>query len=71
MVMSHIGRSEKGFVNTEYKRYLARIPIKMALVKLGYSDDVTQLEPILVSPSLVPGEEPSDTYIAKFLAGMK
>ena len=71
MVMSHIGRSEKGFVNTEYKRYLARIPIKMALVKLGYSDDVTQLEPILVSPSLVPGEEPSDTYIAKFLAGVK
>jgi len=63
MVMSHIGRSEKGFVNTEYKRYLARIPVKMAVVKLGYSEDVTQLEPILVNPLLVPGEEPSDAEI--------
>ena len=67
MVMAHIGRSEKGFVNTEYKRYLARIPIAMALVKLGYSDDVTQNEPILVHPLRVPGEEPSDQEIVKKL----
>ncbi len=26
LIMAHIGRSEKGIVNTEYKRYLARIP---------------------------------------------
>jgi hypothetical protein len=67
MVMAHIGRSEKGFVNTEYKRYLARIPIKMAVVKLGYSDDVTQLEPILVNPLRVPGEEPDDAEIVSRL----
>ncbi len=67
MVMAHIGRSEKGFVNTEYKRYLARIPIKMAVVKLGYSDDVTQLEPILVNPLRVPGEEPDDMEIVSRL----
>ncbi len=66
-VMAHIGRSEKGFVNTEYKRYLARIPIKMAVVKLGYSDDVTQLEPVLVNPLRVPGEEPDDNEIVKKL----
>jgi len=63
MVMSHIGRSEKGFVNTEYKRYLARIPIKTALVKLGYSDNVNELEPMLTNPTYVPGEEPSDAEI--------
>ena len=61
--MSHIGRSEKGFVNTEYKRYLARIPIKTALVKLGYSDNVNELEPMLTNPTYVPGEEPSDAEI--------
>jgi len=63
MVMAHIGRSEKGFVNTEYKRYLARIPIRLAVVKLGYSPDVTQLEPVLVNPLPVPGSEPSDAEI--------
>ena len=63
MVIAHIGRSEKGFVNTEYKRYLARIPLGMAIVKLGYQAEVTQLEPILVSPLRVPGEEPSDREI--------
>jgi len=67
MVMAHIGRSEKGFVNTEYKRYLGRIPIKMAMVKLGYTDDVTQMEPILVNPTYVPGNEPNDTEIVKKL----
>jgi len=26
MVLPHLGKSDKGMVNTEYKRYLARIP---------------------------------------------
>lgn len=63
LVMAHIGRSEKGVVNTEYKRYLARIPREMAIAKLGYSDDVADLEPMLVHPLMVPGSEPSDPEI--------
>ena len=63
MVIAHIGRSEKGFVNTEYKRYLARIPLGMAIVKLGYQAEVNLLEPILVSPLRVPGVEPTDRDI--------
>ena len=70
MVMAHIGRSEKGFVNTEYKRYLARIPIKMAVVKLGYSDDVTQMEPVLVHPLRVAGDEPDDGEIVRRLGAI-
>ena len=31
LVMAHIGRSEQGVVNTEYKRYLARIPRTYAI----------------------------------------
>ena len=41
--MAHIGRSEKGIVNTEYKRYLARIPKSLAVAKLGYSEDVAEI----------------------------
>ena len=65
--MAHIGRSEKGIVNTEYKRYLARIPKSLAIVKLGYSDNVAELEPMLVRPLMVPGSEPSDQEILERL----
>ena len=63
LVMAHIGRSERGVVNTEYKRYLARIPRGYAIAKLGYSEDVADIEPLLVHPLMVPGSEPSDEEI--------
>ena len=67
LIMAHIGRSEKGIVNTEYKRYLARVPKGLAVCKLGYSEDVTELEPMLVRPLMVPGSEPSDQEILERL----
>ncbi len=67
LILAHIGRSEKGIVNTEYKRYLARIPRQMAIAKLGYSDDVNELEPMLVHPLMVSGKEPSDREILERL----
>jgi DNA helicase HerA-like ATPase len=63
LVMAHIGRSERGVVNTEYKRYLARIPKGYAIAKLGYSEDVADIEPMLVHPLMVPGSEPSEEEI--------
>ena len=47
----HPGKSEMGMVNTEYKRYLARIPKTYAIVKLGYSADVYDIEPVLIQPA--------------------
>jgi hypothetical protein len=38
--------SEKGMVNTEYKRYLTRTPRIHAIAKLGYSADVYVMAPI-------------------------
>jgi hypothetical protein len=35
-------------VNTEYNRYLARIPKTYAITRLGYSTDVFDLEPVLI-----------------------
>jgi len=63
LILPHLGRSEKGLVNTEYKRYLARIPRTYAIAKLGYSEDVFWLEPVLVRPMILNCAEPSDQEI--------
>ncbi len=63
LLLPHLGKSEKGIVNTEYKRYLARIPKTYAIVKLGYSANVLDLEPVLICPRLVDVDEPSDIQI--------
>ena len=67
LILPHLGRSEKGLVNTNYKRYLARIPKTYAVAKLGYSEEVFQLEPVLMRPLMVPGTEPSDQDIVETL----
>jgi hypothetical protein len=68
LILPHLGRSEKGMVNTEYKRYLARIPQTYAITKLGYSDDVRWLEPVLVRPMMLQSAEPSDEEIVERFA---
>lgn len=65
ILLPHLARSEKGIVNTEYKRYLARIPKTYAIVKLGYSEDVFDVEPVLMRPIYQPGDEPSDDEIVE------
>ncbi len=67
MVLPHLGKSEKGLVNTEYKRYLARIPKTYAITKLGYSTDVFDLEPVLIQPAYIQCAEPSDDEIVRAL----
>ena len=70
LILPHLGRSEKGLVNTEYKRYLARIPRTYAIAKLGYSDDVFWLEPVLVRPMIIRSNEPSDLEITQELGAV-
>ena len=70
LILPHLGRSEKGLVNTEYKRYLARIPRTYAIAKLGYSADVLWLEPVLVRPMIIRCAEPSDEEISQRLGQM-
>ncbi|MDX9991578.1 MAG: serine-rich protein [Anaerolineales bacterium] len=69
MLLPHIARSEKGLVNTEYKRYLARIPKTYAIVKLGYSEDVFDIEPVLMRPAYIGGHEPTDSEIVERFLG--
>jgi hypothetical protein len=70
LILPHLGRSEKGLVNTEYKRYLARIPRSYAIAKLGYSEDVFWLEPVLVRPMIMLSHEPSDVEITRELGAV-
>ena len=70
VILPHLGRSEKGLVNTEYKRYLARIPRTYAITKFGYSDDVLWLEPVLVRPMILRCNEPSDEEITQGLGAV-
>ncbi len=67
LILPHLGKSEKGIVNTEYKRYLARIPKTYAIVKLGYSAEVLDLEPVLIRPNMLDVREPSDADILYML----
>lgn len=70
VILPHLGRSEKGLVNTEYKRYLARIPRTYAIAKFGYSEDVLWLEPVLVRPMILRCNEPSDEEITQGLGAV-
>ncbi len=70
LILPHLGRSEKGIVNTEYKRYLARMPRGVAIAKLGYTDDVTLIEPVLIRPNLEVAAEPSDEEIEEILGNV-
>jgi len=64
-ILAHIARNTKGFVNSEYDRFIARMPIGMAIAKLGYSSQIAQTEPYLVQPLMLAVHEPSDADIQK------
>ena len=65
-VLAHLARSTKGFVNSEYDRFLARMPIAMSIVKLGYTQDIIEVEPFLIRPMMLDVTEPSDGDILKY-----
>lgn len=65
-VLAHLARNTKGFVNSEYDRFIARMPIGMAIAKLGYTDEITLTEPYLVRPLMLPALEPSDDEIHNY-----
>jgi hypothetical protein len=62
-ILAHLARNTKGFVNSEYDRFLARMPIGMFVVKLGYTEEITQTEPFLIEPLILNSKEPSDEQI--------
>jgi hypothetical protein len=61
--MAHLGFSEKGFTDEDYKRFLSRMAQAMAVVKLGLSMDIRHTTPFLTRPIMVAGLEPTDEEI--------
>ena len=65
-ILAHIARNTKGFVNSEYDRFIARMPVGMAIAKLGYTGDMLEIEPYLVQPLMLAVHEPDDREIYQY-----
>jgi hypothetical protein len=63
LMMAHLALSEKGFVDEHYKRFLSRMEVARSVVKLGYSTDRRDVQPLLAEPLMVPAREPTDAEI--------
>jgi hypothetical protein len=63
MMMAHLALSEKGFTDEHYKRYVSRMEVARSIVKLGYSTDNRDVQPMLGEALMVPAREPTDAEI--------
>jgi hypothetical protein len=63
LMMAHLAFSEKGFTDEDYKRFLSRMAVKMAVCRLGYADDTMHTTPFLCRPVMVPAAEPTDVEL--------
>lgn len=68
LAIAAIHRSEKGFVDETWRRFLASLPVARSVAKLGYSFDRAEVEPCYLQPLLLDVPEPSDSEISKMQA---
>ena len=71
LAVAMIHRSEKGFVDEAWRRFIGSIPVARAVVKLGYSFDRARVEPVYVQPLLLDATEPTDEEIAAQLGEIR
>jgi len=65
-MIAALARSEKGFVDEPWRRFLASIPVARAVVKLGYTTDRAQVEPVYIQPLMLDVPAPSrDEIVAR------
>jgi hypothetical protein len=67
LVVAAVARSEKGFIDENWRRFLARLPIGQSVARLGYSFEIAEQEPILFRPLMLKMPEPSDEEIGELL----
>ena len=68
--MSALARSEKGFRDEEWRRFLDDIPIGMAIGRYPYTMDRRMQRPVLFRPLMLDVPEPSDADIEATLGGI-
>jgi len=62
-ILAHLAKSEKGFTDEEYKRFVSRMPPRMLIAKLGYGHELWEMGPLLCEAEMVIAKEPTDDYI--------
>jgi hypothetical protein len=62
-----MARSEKGFVDEPWRRWLARMPWAQSMVRLGYTSDQAELEPMKIRPAMLALPKPNDAALAQLL----
>jgi hypothetical protein len=67
IVLSAIARSEKGFVDEPWRRFLADLQIGMFLGRFPYAHEREMQQPFLFRPLAVAAPEPTDDEIAERL----
>ena len=71
LVIAALHRSEKGFVDETWRRFLASLPVGRSVVKLGYAFERGEMEPAYVNPWQLDVPEPVDRDIAARLGAIE
>ncbi len=71
IVLSALARSEKGFRDEEWRRFVDDMPIGMAIGRFPYTTHRENQRPILFRPLMLDVPEPSDEEIAQKLGRLK
>ncbi len=70
LMLAALHRSEKGFVDETWRRFLASMPVGRSVVKLGYAFDRGEMEPTYIQPLMLDVPEPTDAEIAARLGAV-
>jgi hypothetical protein len=71
IVMSALARSEKGFRDEEWRRFVDDIPIGMTVGRFPYTHNRAMQRPFLFRPLMLDVPEPTDAEIAQKLGSIK
>jgi hypothetical protein len=71
IVLSALARSEKGFRDEEWRRFVDDIPIGMTIGRFPYTQDRTKQRSFLFRPLMLDVPEPTDKEIGSKLGGIR
>jgi hypothetical protein len=67
VAVAAVARSEKGFTDEHWRRWVGRLAVAQMMVRLGYTQDQTQLEPMKVRPAMLALAKPDDAALQEIL----
>ena len=67
LITASLHRSEKSLTDEQFRKFISRVPVARAIVKLGYSDVPSEVEPAYIRPWMLDVAEPSDPDIERRL----